>query len=463
MDEKSRKRHFKRFATCLSLKEHEALLAQISSANSDLRDLTSDSLQLEPVRSHRKKHTKSFKEVRNHAARLYNALQDGLSCDCSARHYAHLRLEQRAWQDLPSFRLTFPTAGTVSEGSRWTFHETDIKVLTKRGATAVTSDQRKPAHSLSDHQTASPSGVFRKILPSSSSARRKRISFAIVPGIQLASMQFEESVSYTRTTTPSPGGSSDQVSVEEPKVIGNLCDTLRCRLPGECTAKYCIGRFVDEHSHYDIIGLPNRQQNMEGAVNLHELLNRACSTSDDSIGTRRLTRKARLKLAVILASTALQLHTTPWLGNDWTGKRILFRDESLDYPFISTAFPSEALNPGASRQCGPGGPIRNQAIFSLGVLLLELAVGRPLDFFRNVEQPAPFEDYLIASQLVAKLSDEEGEGYANAAQACIYCNFRIKAKDLDLDNDAFRKAVYEDVICPLEQDFNYFCQTSRQT
>ncbi|KAL8725717.1 MAG: hypothetical protein Q9181_006305 [Wetmoreana brouardii] len=162
-------------------------------------------------------------------------------------------------------------------------------------------------------------------------------------------------------------------------------------------------------------------------------------------------------LAVILASTTLQLHTTPWLESDWSGNCIRFHGGSLDHPYVSKAFPAPGgatAGTACEQFCGP---IRNRSIFGLGVLLLELATGKPLETYKNSQRTVPFEDFMIASQLVQSLADEEGPGYVDAAQACIFCNFGSKAKALDLDNDSFRQAVYEDVILPLERDLEYFC------
>lgn len=157
----------------------------------------------------------------------------------------------------------------------------------------------------------------------------------------------------------------------------------------------------------------------------------------------------------MLASTALQLHTTPWLDSKWTAKCIQFANGSLQHPFVSRAYPggiaaTEVLE---SR----GSPVRNRSIFGLGILLLELAVGRSIDCFKNSEQPLPSEDFLIASQLLDELKDNEGPGYLNPAQACIFCNFGSKAKILDLSNDSFCQAVYEDVIVPLENNLKLYC------
>lgn len=104
------------------------------------------------------------------------------------------------------------------------------------------------------------------------------------------------------------------------------------------------------------------------------------------------------------------------------------------------------------------GPVRNQTLFALGILLLELSTGKPLDSFKDPQSSSPFEDFIIARQLLQRIEEEESSNYLDAAQACIFCNFRGSAKDLDFANATFRQAFYEDVVVPLEEDLKYYCQ-----
>lgn len=352
-----------------------------------------------------------------------------------------------------------------------TWHETEIKLLERavpapQGLnnnidTRATFSGGRPMSNAKS--IASPLGPTVQKSMSLSLERlkikeRKRVTFsAVLPGIQMSSMQFSGSDINAGSTEMT----QDQLPGIENNVILSLCSTLLSSK--DMSSRTCLGRLETEQHHYEVITLGQKQQGTNDFLTLHEIIERNYSASFmprnqmPNIGdSTRLTRKARLELAVILASTALQLHTTPWLDSKWTAQCIRFANGSLQHPFVSRAYPGgiAATEVPESR----GSPVRNRSIFGLGVLLLELAVGRSIDCFKNSEQPIPSEDFLIASQLLDELKDNEGPGYLDAAQACIFCNFGSKAKILDLVNDSFRQAVYEDVIVPLESDLELYCR-----
>ncbi|KAL8702926.1 MAG: hypothetical protein Q9201_003906 [Fulgogasparrea decipioides] len=438
VDARSRKQYCKGFTACLLRKEHEALLSRMARDNQSLRNLTNDSLQFEISKSRpRNKLKQSSKEIRDQAAHLHNALQSCLSCSCSATHHAYLRLEQRDWTQPPCFRVTFPVS-TASQESLSIWHEADIRVS---GEVKARKDSHAEAldRSMFQNSLCVPLQTLR-------TKEKKKVSWAaVVPGVQAASMRFTD-----------PG---NETSVNEAR-SDSLCSVLCCSRDGP--PRPCLGgpSLGHDRSHYEVSTLSKNHHSGTQSLNLHEILDRnQCPPMTSAIGSSctRLTRRARLQLAVILASTILQLHTTPWLESNWSGNHIQFYGGSLDHPYVSKAF-AEPGRATAGEVCEQFcGPIRNRSLFGLGVLLLELAEKKPLDTYKNREQPVPFEDFIIASQRLQNLADEEGPGYVEAAQACIFCNFGSKAKELDLDNDSFRQAVYEDVILPLERELEYFC------
>ena len=150
------------------------------------------------------------------------------------------------------------------------------------------------------------------------------------------------------------------------------------------------------------------------------------------------TPKFRLKLAAILASTALQLQTTPWLNNSWDSNDVLFHTGIAVHPYITKSFNSDVNQ------------IENP------VKLAELCLGKPLDHFRTPEDPSILTDSCMAKRLVEDMAEKVSTGYADAVKACIYCDFGMEVKDHSFDNDAFRQAVLEYVVTPLEDDWRHF-------
>ncbi|KAL9588232.1 MAG: hypothetical protein Q9203_002947 [Teloschistes exilis] len=416
------------------------------------------------------------------ALRLQERLQDSYAKYCElvtrimlafGKLYHKIGLDsqgqRRSRTQSPSFRITFPTPS----GEPWvTWHEAEIKVLERavpapQGRsnnidTCATYSGGKPMSQ--DKPVASPMGptVQKNIslsLERLKTKERKRVTFsAVLPGIQMSSMQISESGINTSSTEMT----QETLPGSENNVILSVCSTFLSS--EDMSSRTCLGRLETEQHHYEVITLgQKKQQGTNDYLTLHEIIERNYGVSImprnqmPNIGdSTRLTRKARLELAVMLASTALQLHTTPWLDSNWTAKCIQFANGSLQHPFVSRAYPAGIIATEVPES--RGSPVRNRSIFGLGILLLELAVGRSIDCFKNSEQPLPSEDFFIASQLLDELKDNEGPGYLDAAQACIFCNFGSKAKILDLGNDSFRQAVYEDVIVPLENDVELFCR-----
>ncbi|KAI4096935.1 MAG: hypothetical protein LQ344_000738 [Seirophora lacunosa] len=257
---------------------------------------------------------------------------------------------------------------------------------------------------------------------------------------------------------------------QQAKHIDDLCSILRHTNEG--SANSLLGQFAHDQCQYEMVSISQQVRSENDTTTFHDMLlnhqqeapspgdnDTSPSTSSLSGYTSRLTRKARLQLAVILASTTLQLHTTPWLDSDWSGKDVLFRQGSFDSPYISHAFMKSEQPPSMHNSLQPQwGPVRNLTIFRLGILLLELSLGKPLGTWKSNEPEERYQDFVRASKLVGALMNEESQSYIGATQACIYGNFGSKAKDLNLEDDAFRRAVYEDVVLPLEQDLQYFCQ-----
>lgn len=174
-----------------------------------------------------------------------------------------------------------------------------------------------------------------------------------------------------------------------------------------------------------------------------------------------MTKKQRLQIAVILASTTLQLQDTEWLKSQWGKKDILFHNGLAEQPYISKVFPKESFESEQLEDAMTSvSPIRNETMFNLGVLLLELSYGKSLDHFKSEDDPPIFTEYFIARRLVETLADEEASGYVDAVRACIHCDFGAKSKVPSLDNDVFRQAVYDDVVVPLEDEWKHWNKRS---
>jgi hypothetical protein len=104
--------------------------------------------------------------------------------------------------------------------------------------------------------------------------------------------------------------------------------------------------------------------------------------------------------------------------------------------------------------------VRNETIFALGVVLIELCLGSALENLRSLEDlsdngtPKSLTDYLTARRLINEVYEKGGGRYGGTVRRCVHCEFDQKAS---LDMEAFRQSFYQSVVQPLEDEGIGFC------
>jgi hypothetical protein len=153
------------------------------------------------------------------------------------------------------------------------------------------------------------------------------------------------------------------------------------------------------------------------------------------------TRRRRYELALTLASSYLQLGATPWLNKGLLKEDIVFlqnpTEPLFDHPYIR------------QRMSPPSDTPTSEVIPSLGIRLLELCFGKPLEAtsFRSQlpagdDTLAPIFDYTAAIQWSRLVSEEAGPGFAEAIGWCLHAK--------TLNNNSWRKELWQHVIVPLD-------------
>lgn len=66
------------------------------------------------------------------------------------------------------------------------------------------------------------------------------------------------------------------------------------------------------------------------------------------------------------------------------------------------------------------------------------------------------ETYQVATSLIDTVYDEQGTQYGYVVQRCLRCEFGFQDSKKRLEIDAFRAAVYEGVLAPLEEDLKRY-------
>ena len=206
------------------------------------------------------------------------------------------------------------------------------------------------------------------------------------------------------------------------------------------------------------------------SITLEELLS---SPHGNKRFHKRLREGERRLLAVNLASSLLQLHSTPWIDTFFSKKDISFllsdpSTMSIDHaqPYVSRSFASKAHLPTPiTTRSESKVPHGNPSILALGIVLLELYYCETLENACGVE--ASIFDFekngttLLCSALgwVEDATNDISFKYLQAAQHCIKCFFDTQSRSLM--DDKFRQAVCEKVLVPLQEELAIFLEGPR--
>lgn len=163
----------------------------------------------------------------------------------------------------------------------------------------------------------------------------------------------------------------------------------------------------------------------------------------------------QLRLALRLAQSVLQYHSTPWWRRDWGLSDLSYFDIDtelsaslvtlhIEAKLISTTdnmsmqrilnhVPTTSLDKDTQVLCG----IRNVTLHSLGVALLQIGRWEILET----------HDVVLVRKAAEKPS-RLGPRYDELTAKCLWCDFGFGA---DLNKPQLQAAIYEGVICELEQ------------
>ncbi|KAF2473452.1 uncharacterized protein BDR25DRAFT_341509 [Lindgomyces ingoldianus] len=175
------------------------------------------------------------------------------------------------------------------------------------------------------------------------------------------------------------------------------------------------------------------------------------------------------KLALKLAQAVLQFQSTPWFEEEWDMRQLLVLPEADDAAddlrvYINSKLTKTKSNPSQiepitslNRQKAhrPANNVKvplstaqrrgvdNITLFCLGVALLEIAHWKPISSLREDYD----DDSIDTARRMANGNSLLGKWYDETIRKCLRCDFAVGA---DLRRLELQKAVYGEVICPLE-------------
>lgn len=196
---------------------------------------------------------------------------------------------------------------------------------------------------------------------------------------------------------------------------------------------------------------------------------------------RTLTRRERYLIALTLASSYLQLKSSPWIRAEWSKSDILFLWDGenpdrikLNQPYISRCFERAADNSAEDSDDDIMVPMGrfdrdDRTLAGLGIMLLELCFGTALEehetrrrYYQGGEAGAgpaanPFIDRAAALEWFPRAEGEAGPEFADAIGWCLTCMPGSRESDDTLDK--WREELFSKVVLPLKYCHDQFVAT----
>ena len=256
----------------------------------------------------------------------------------------------------------------------------------------------------------------------------------------------------------------------------------------------CIGYLRNSglHRFYPLPAVMSPSTDLDLRNTGHKSLAQLIASQDDP--TQALPRVVAFHLASELASAVLQYHSTPWLPERWDSNQVYLygiddilhqldqaseernpnsysTNLGLPSPFFQAEFqskqcvttrntpPTTFQYPTLQSLLNTNNTIsRNEILFSLGIILLELGYGRSFSRLRqsalvrqHLPQKKQTSDYHAAVKLAQSrmLREKMGLRYPAVVEKCLGCDF---AKGDDLENEALQGAFLVDVVGTLRAE-----------
>ncbi|TVY18081.1 hypothetical protein LARI1_G003501 [Lachnellula arida] len=434
----------------------------------ELLDSTNDTLDGMKTISKDTTWGKLFESIRKHAVDLHSAITNSWKCNCEATHQSGLQLQKRQPSDIsPRFIMNFALppqdSAPKSLQRRVIIHakeskhnsalpspvpvqKTYITQLRTNFETKSLPDVNVTTLPIRSGPQSSSSSVsssfsFSSIFTKSESNVTTTSSISIPNGTETLvenqskkwgamrkskpkkSLRFESDLQadfggverVKASPTPSkeqnfpvmPPSSAVENSGTNIK-IDDLCSSLKV----SDADTECLGYLSDdEHQKHEVRWIQESACKSQGReeISLEKLLS--------SDGHLKLSRQKRYKIASIIASSLLQLQATPWLSENLEKKQILFyyqgSDVFVDEPYISHDFAAITTQP--PKPSPAPRVLPRKTLSSLGILLLELCFGEPIESQTELRKghlssdgkALEGTDYLTAIEWLDKVAEEE--------------------------------------------------------
>jgi hypothetical protein len=238
--------------------------------------------------------------------------------------------------------------------------------------------------------------------------------------------------------------------------VPNLCTRIQQLSKQACTDKaICLGYLAEHGAGKHFVYWPrDAQPSLSGAVSLAGVIS-------GRQRLRSLPKPDKWRLAGALSMAVLQYHSTPWLRTDWKADDILFfgisdpqLPGSLESPHLHLLGRSKGKQ--RSHATTEDVCVKNETLFRLGVILLELEFEASLeaiiqDFEVDGMPQAP--DAPLAHQLLVPkryAGEQMGAQYGQIVRMCLDCDFGLGLGHYSLSDPRLQRGFYSKVVSQFE-------------
>jgi hypothetical protein len=237
--------------------------------------------------------------------------------------------------------------------------------------------------------------------------------------------------------------------------VEDLCAQLERQKPLNSTSRPGCAGFLQDSAKSKHFIFPKAEHDLtyHSLTSLRDVL---IMNKDSRLG---LPLNDKMFLATSLATAILQYHSTPWLKDELHSGSVRFFGE-MDYtkspltaPYISTPF-CALTTPNAKdpTQQPTAALAPNSLLYSLGIMLIELAfetpVDGPEDHAGGVDQQR-LSHHQTVKRLAEMVGQKVGPRYRVVVQRCLECRF--ETVQTELEDVSLQRAFYYSVVCELEQ------------
>lgn len=411
-----------------------------------------------------------YRYIRDASLYLYNTLVSHWSCTCQIPHLANICLmkegEDTSRENAISFELAIDTAQQLatSTGPVWL----EVKLVDPASPVVVGSGDPSADRWVNQLREHSKPFVFHIDEKAPPRKLTKTMASGSATGSATSGKTFTEqasiSVQVSHETMPSPSTTTAAFESLDLEKVGNFCTYFR-KTASPCLAKCacptCQGGGAHKFEKHHLLLQSGQRLDSGQPTSLNDIIT---WVAEDEI-SRSMSRMGILHLAAGLASAVLQFHSTPWLRENWQSHDVRFYGgedvQSGDKSGLETSDPFlrielEALT--SARELhdeSVSGLARNEMLFRLGIVMLELGYGKPWAVLRHLAwaklSSRKQTDYHAAETLAKArlLREKMGPRYPLVVRKCLGCDFGLGENDLD--NEELQGTYLSEVIMALRQ------------